>query len=55
MNEDAMIEALTESLSLSNHPWSAWEMEFIEDMEGRGWASLSPKQQGIVQKLYDKL
>jgi hypothetical protein len=55
MNEDAMVEALVESLTLSNAPWSAWELEFIESLEGRSWPSLSSKQQAMVQRLYDKL
>ena len=52
---DAIIVVIFDSLSLSNAPWNAWELEFIENLKDTKWNDLSLKQQGIVQKMWDKL
>ena len=52
------IEELSESLSLSNHPWNEWEIGFIEDMSKKltqKQIHVSPKQYDTIWNLWDKL
>lgn len=55
MSETSMIETLLSTLSVSNSPWNAWELEFIESLENKEYKDLSPKQRDIVEKLWEKL
>ena len=55
MTENEMIQTLLESLTLANAPWDAWELEFIESLNGKTWGHLSAKQQAVVLRLYDAL
>lgn len=55
MDGDAKIEDLVSSIKASNHKWGAWELEFIESLDGREFEKLSPKQKQKVEELWDKL
>ena len=52
------LEDLKSSLTVSNAPWNAWELEFIKDITKHlenTKISLSEKQLNMVIKLWDKL
>jgi hypothetical protein len=53
--ENTMIEDLVSTLSVSNAPWNAWELEFIESLEDKEYKDLSVKQREVVERLWDKL
>lgn len=41
--------------SRDSYSWSEWERKFLEDQVGREYRGMTPKQQNIVGKLFDKL
>jgi hypothetical protein len=54
----SMLEDLQATLSASNNRWTAWELEFIEDISTRlkgKFIDLSPKQYEKVHDLWDKI
>jgi hypothetical protein len=53
--EVSMVETLISTLSVSNSPWDAWELEFIESLEGKEFTDLSPKQRTKVEELFERL
>lgn len=52
---DTMIEDLISTLNISNSPWNAWELEFIDSIKDVGIKCLSPKQVDKIEELWDKL
>jgi hypothetical protein len=53
-----MLEDLQATLSASSNHWTAWELEFIEDISTRlkgKFIDLSPKQYEKVHDLWDKI
>ena len=60
---DEKLDDLISTLKVSNHPWTAWEREFIADMKefttrtdgGRPFGNLSEAQRRKIEQLWDKL
>lgn len=48
------LEAMVSTIHAKGHSWSAWELEFLESMQGRQFHQLSPKQQAVVERLWEK-
>lgn len=54
----SMIEDLQETLSISNHRWNAWQLEFIESMAEKLECSMvivSAKQTEKIRELWDMI
>ena len=47
------LKALSSSLGAA--AWTEWEENFIQDMEGKRYEDLTPKQQTTVSNLWEKL
>lgn len=41
--------------ALDEVEWTDWETGFITSVQDRGYERLSPREQGVVGRLYDKM
>lgn len=51
------LEDCVSASSCQNHPFTAWELEFIDDTaeQLRVYRTLSPKQWDTIEKIWDKI
>jgi hypothetical protein len=53
--QETVVEELVSTLNVSNAPWNAWELEFIESIQDKEFSDLSVKQREVVERLWEKL
>lgn len=49
------INDLIATLNIQNIEWNDWERDFIEDLDGKEWQHMSPRQQVKIKELWEKI